>query len=160
MQCQAPHCHPRRLHHRIHRDRTRRHRCPHMKSHPTHLRNLTRRCQEVQASLQPLDSRRARQTFGKLNNLSPRLLNLTTSSLTPDVRVLTPSMSFELLNKDVAMLVHNAGYGLASGFLRSNNISISEGVQEHAQIEQGISVSPITGQRMDRKERVESKPMM
>ncbi|KAH4194656.1 hypothetical protein HBI04_086750 [Parastagonospora nodorum] len=98
--------------------------------------------------------------LGKSNTLSSRLLNLTTSALTPNLRGSISSMLFELSNKDASTFVKNVGYGFASGFLMSNNIPMpEEEVQKHAQMEQGIPVNPITGQRLDREEHVESEPM-
>jgi len=98
--------------------------------------------------------------LGKSNTLSARLLNLTTSAPTPNLRGSISSMLFELSNKEPAKFVQNVGYGFASGFLMSNNIPMpEEEVQKHARSEQGIPVNPITGQRLDREERVESEPM-
>jgi hypothetical protein len=100
--------------------------------------------------------------LGKSDTLSSRLLNLSTSALTPNLRGSISSMLFELSNKDAATFVQNVGYGFASGFLMSNNIPMPENaMQAHAtaQAEQGIPVNPITGQRLDREEERDSAPM-
>jgi hypothetical protein len=100
--------------------------------------------------------------LGKSNTLSSRLLNLSTSALTPNLRGSISSMLFELSGKDASKFVQNVGYGYASGFLMSNNIAMPEdAMQAHAtaQAERGILVNPITGQRLDREEVVESEPM-
>jgi hypothetical protein len=100
--------------------------------------------------------------LGKSDTLSSRLLNLSTSALTPNLRGSISSMLFELSGKDASTFVQNVGYGYASGFLMSNNIAMPEdAMQAHAaaQAEQGILVNPITGQRLDREEVVESEPM-
>ncbi|KAI4698678.1 hypothetical protein J4E81_005289 [Alternaria sp. BMP 2799] len=101
--------------------------------------------------------------LGKSNTLSSRLLNLSTSAMTPALRGSISSMLFELSHKDPATFVHNVGYGYASGFLMSNNISMPEDLvranTEKGDVEGGIPVNPITGQRLDREEQVEMEPM-
>jgi len=100
--------------------------------------------------------------LGKSDTLPSRLLNLSTSALTPNLRGSISSMLFELSNKDASTFVQNVGYGFASGFLMSNNIPMPENaMQAHAtaQVEQGIPVNPITGQRLDREEGREEEPM-
>lgn len=100
--------------------------------------------------------------LGKSNTLSSRLLNLTTSALASNFRGSVSSMLFELSDKDASKFVQSVGYGFASGFLMSNNIPMPEDVvQAHAskQAGLGIPVNPITGQRLDREEHVESAPM-
>jgi hypothetical protein len=100
--------------------------------------------------------------LGKSNTLSSRLLNLTTSALTPNLRGNISSMLFELSDKDASTFVQNVGYGFASGFLMSHNIPMpEEEMKKHAsaQAESGIPVNPITGQRLDREEHVETEPM-
>lgn len=100
--------------------------------------------------------------LGKSDTLPSRLLNLSTSALTPNLRGSISSMLFELSNKDASTFVQNVGYGFASGFLMSNNIPMPEdAIQAHAtaQATQGIPVNPITGQRLDREESHENAPM-
>ncbi|KAL5118902.1 hypothetical protein ACEQ8H_003225 [Pleosporales sp. CAS-2024a] len=113
----------------------------------------------MQARLLPTPEERDKP-LGKSDTLSSRLLNLTTSALTPHLRGSISSMLFELSNQDAATFVQNVGYGFASGFLLSNNISMPDDlVQQHAQPEQGIPVNPITGQRLDKEDHVETEPM-
>lgn len=100
--------------------------------------------------------------IGKSDTLSSRLLNLTTSALTPNLRGSISAMMFELSHKDPATFVQNVGYGFASGFLMSNNITMPEEVMKaHAGSDtmQGVPVNPITGQRLDKEEHVEEAPM-
>lgn len=99
--------------------------------------------------------------IGKSDTLPSRLLNLSTSALTPNLRGSISAMMFELSGKDAATFVQNVGYGFASGFLMSNNIPMPEQViKDHANDPvHGIPVNPITGQRLDREEFVESEPM-
>jgi hypothetical protein len=97
--------------------------------------------------------------LGKSNTLSSRLLNLSTSALTPNLRGSVASMLFELSDKDASTFVANVGYGYASGFLMSNNIAMPEDAMQAHAAEQGVLVNPITGQRLDRENVVESEPM-
>jgi hypothetical protein len=97
--------------------------------------------------------------LGKSNTLSSRLLNLSTSALTPNLRGSVSSMLFELSGKDASTFVANVGYGYASGFLMSNNIAMPEDAMQAHAAEQGVLVNPITGQRLDREDVVESEPM-
>jgi hypothetical protein len=104
--------------------------------------------------------------LGRSATLPSRLLQLSTSALTPTIRGSISAMLFELSHKDPATFVHNVGYGYASGYLMSNNISMPEElVQEHASTGVvkgggvGVPVNPITGQRLDREERVEVEEM-
>ncbi|KAF1940303.1 hypothetical protein EJ02DRAFT_424072 [Clathrospora elynae] len=100
--------------------------------------------------------------IGKSDTLSSRLLNLSTSALTPNLRGSISAMMFELSHKDPATFVQNLGYGYASGYLMSNNIAMPEDVmQAHASMDlaQGIPVNSITGQRLDKEERVNEEPM-
>jgi hypothetical protein len=101
--------------------------------------------------------------LGKSNTLPSRLLNLSTSAQTPNLRGSISSMLFELSDKDAATFVQNVGYGFASGFLMSNNIAMPEDVMKaHASTDkqlEGIPVNPITGQRLDREVQVDSEPM-
>lgn len=100
--------------------------------------------------------------LGKSETLSSRLLNLSTSALTPTMRGSISAMMYELSHKDPATFVQNVGYGYASGYLMSNNIAMpEEAVQANASADatQGIPVNPITGQRLDREEQVQQEPM-
>lgn len=102
--------------------------------------------------------------LGKSNTLPARLLNLSTSALTPNLRGSISSMLFELSNKDAATFVRNVGYGFASGFLMANNIPMPEDVARANGVDVegadgGIPVNPITGQRLDREEEVNQEPM-
>lgn len=99
--------------------------------------------------------------IGKSDTLPSRLLNLSTSALTPTLRGSISAMMFELSSKDPSTFVQNVGYGYASGFLMSNNIPMpEEAMQANAANQaQGIEVNPITGQRLDKEEHVPEEPM-
>ncbi|KAB2110822.1 hypothetical protein AG0111_0g1320 [Alternaria gaisen] len=100
--------------------------------------------------------------LGKSDTLSSRLLNLSTSALTPSLRNGISVLLWKLSHEDPATFVHNVGYGFASGFLMSNNIQMPEElVKEHAPEsgEEGIPINPITGQRLDKEEQVQMEPM-
>jgi hypothetical protein len=100
--------------------------------------------------------------LGKSDSLSSRLLNLSTSAMTPALRGSISSLLFELSHKDPATFVHNVGYGYASGFLMSNNIQMPEELvkaNEEAGEGEAIPVNPITGQRLDKEENVQMEPM-
>jgi hypothetical protein len=115
----------------------------------------------MQARILPTSEERDKP-LGRSNTLSARLLNLSTSALTPNLRGSISAMMFELSDKDASTFVHNVGYGFASGFLMSHNIAMPESaIKEHAaaQAERGIPVNPITGQRLDREAVHESEPM-
>ncbi|KAF2739708.1 hypothetical protein EJ04DRAFT_287920 [Polyplosphaeria fusca] len=110
--------------------------------------------------LLPTDEERSRP-LGKSDTLSSRLLQLSTSAVTPSLRGSISSMMFELSGKDAAKFVHNVGYGFASGFLMSNNIQMPESAMEaHATADaSSVPVNPITGQRLDAEEESEAPPM-
>ncbi|KAF1833704.1 hypothetical protein BDW02DRAFT_648208 [Decorospora gaudefroyi] len=100
--------------------------------------------------------------LGKSDTLSSRLLNLSTSALTPTLRGSISAMMFELSHKDPATFVHNVGYGYASGYLMSNNITIPEDIMQAnigADSAEGIPINPITGQRLDKEVQVQEEPM-
>jgi hypothetical protein len=99
--------------------------------------------------------------LGKSATLPSRLLNLSTSALTPTLRGSISAMLFELSHKDPATFVHNVGYGYASGYLMSNNIAMPEELVKKnvgGEVE-GVPVNPITGQRLDREEQADMEPM-
>jgi hypothetical protein len=100
--------------------------------------------------------------LGKSDTLSSRLLNLSTSALTPSLRDGISLLLWKLSHEDPAAFVHNVGYGFASGFLMSNNIQMPEElIKEHAPegTEQAIPINPITGQRLDKEEQVHMEDM-
>ncbi|KAF2706264.1 hypothetical protein K504DRAFT_459563 [Pleomassaria siparia CBS 279.74] len=111
--------------------------------------------------LLPTDEERSRP-LGKSDTLSSRLLRLSTSATTPNLRGSISAMMFELSGKDATKFVQNVGYGFASGFLVSNNIQMPESALEaHStttttttadQEERRVPVNPITGQRLDMEE--------
>ncbi|KAF2130578.1 hypothetical protein P153DRAFT_395974 [Dothidotthia symphoricarpi CBS 119687] len=112
----------------------------------------------MQTLLLPTPAERSKP-LGKSDTFFSRLLNLSTSALTPTLRGSISAMLFELSDKDAATFVHNVGYGYASGFLMSNNIPMPESVARANAETDGVLVNPITGQRLDREDVVEQQPM-
>ncbi len=114
----------------------------------------------METMLLPTPSERDKP-IGKSTSLASRLLNLTTSAVAQDLRGSIAAMMFELSGKDPATFVQNIGYGFASGFLMSQKIPMPEDIIKahggHAV--QDVPVNPITGQRLDKEEYVESEPM-
>jgi hypothetical protein len=111
--------------------------------------------------LLPTDEERSRP-LGKSDTLSSRLLQLSTSAMTPSLRGSISAMMFELSGKDATKFVQNVGYGFASGFLLSNNIQMPENAMEAhalADPDKTIPVNPITGQRIDMEDHDNSEPM-
>lgn len=68
-------------------------------------------------------------------------------------------MLFELSDKDANKFVKNIGYGFASGFLMSHNISVPASAAEASSIvsegdaEGGADINPVTGQRLSAEKR-------
>lgn len=125
--------------------------------------------------------------LGKSDSLSAFLLRLSTSPVAPSIRESIQNLLFELSNKDPATFVQNVGYGFASGFLMSHDMPIPENAMEAWSTSDispsGIStpsgekvlgdetdtrpfkmvrhaLNPITGQRIDKEEEVDTGPPM
>ncbi|KAF2749777.1 hypothetical protein M011DRAFT_492812 [Sporormia fimetaria CBS 119925] len=119
----------------------------------------------VQATMQSLllpTTQDRNLPLGRTDTLPSRLLRLSTSALTPNLRTSIQAMLFELSDKDAGKFVQNVGYGYASGYLLSNNIPMPEGTLEGdaaSDSQEGVPVNPITGQRLDREEPDRSVPM-
>lgn len=99
--------------------------------------------------------------IGKSTTLASRLLNLTTTALAQDLRGSISALMFELSDKDPATFVQNIGYGFASGFLMSQKIPMPEEIlKAHGHsTDQQIAINPITGQRLDMEEDLQTEPM-
>lgn len=112
--------------------------------------------------------------LGRGETLPSRLLRLSTNATTPQVRESISSLLFELSGKDARAFVQNVGYGFASGFLFQHNVPIPENALEawstsesegsNARASQDSSkparkVNPITGQLLDKEEKVEEVEM-
>ncbi|KAK4977408.1 hypothetical protein LTR28_007015 [Elasticomyces elasticus] len=99
--------------------------------------------------------------LGQDDTLASRLLRCSTSPMLPTLRESISALMFELSDKDATKLVHNIGYGYASGFLMSHNIAVphntakvnsaSSGSKSANSVPEGIN--PVTGQRLDAEPR-------
>lgn len=97
---------------------------------------------------------------GQSDSLSSRLLRLSTSAIAPNLREGISSLVFELSGKDASRFVQNVGYGFAAGYLMSHNIPVpANAIDACNDVESGVAVNPITGQRLD-KEPVGEEPEM
>ncbi|KAF3038224.1 hypothetical protein E8E11_000953 [Didymella keratinophila] len=117
----------------------------------------------MQSKLLPSDNDRA-QPLGKTSSLPSRLLQLSTSAQTPALRDSISAFHFELSSKSPTQYVQNVGYGYASGFLLSKNIPMPDPALADAGVASNgegssMPVNPITGQRLDKEERVEMPEM-
>jgi Guanine nucleotide exchange factor synembryn len=108
--------------------------------------------------LLPTDAER-NKPLGKSDTLSARLLRLSTSAMTPNLRTSISAMMFELSGSDSNKFVRNVGYGFAAGFLMSQNMPIPENANEAFSNGDGADINPITGQRRD-KEPEDTGPKM
>lgn len=104
----------------------------------------------MQVLLLPTDEERSRP-LGQSDTVSSRLLRLSTSPLTPNLRDSISSLFFELSGKDATVFVRNVGYGFASGFLMSNNIAVPESATDawstSGKNGEQEDINPVTGQR-------------
>ncbi|RAK95401.1 synembryn [Aspergillus ibericus CBS 121593] len=124
----------------------------------------------LQTLLLPTDKDRE-SILGTGNSLSSRLLRLSTSISADPLRILIQRLLFELSNNDEKQLIHNIGYGYASGYLYSmgkqpftHNPARNVGQEEGGQGREvqdvnsnqpwivnsmSLDVNPLTGQRRD-----------
>lgn len=113
--------------------------------------------------LLPTDSER-NKPLGKSDTLSSRLLQLSTSALTPTLRTSISAMMFELSGEDSTKFVRNVGYGFAAGFLMNQGIPVPQDAMEAFSSEDGkgegeVEINPITGQRKDMEPEDTGPPM-
>lgn len=114
------------------------------------------------------------QPLGKTESMSSKLLRLSTNPATPQVRESISSLLFDMSDKDARSFVQNVGYGFASGFLFQHNVPIPENALEAWSTEGSEGgnpgtrqdsrnlngkVNPITGQFLDKEERIEEIEM-
>lgn len=121
----------------------------------------------MEGALLPHEDER-NKPLGKSDTLPSKLLRLSTSPNTPNLRTSIQAMMFELSGKDANQFVRNVGYGFAAGFLMSNGMSIPANATEafsngssgvHASSDGTVPINPITGQRLDREPEVEEPAM-
>jgi Guanine nucleotide exchange factor synembryn len=105
------------------------------------------------------------QPLGRAETLPSRLLRQSTNPATPQLRETISSLLFDMSGRDARRFVQNVGYGFASGFLFQHGIPIPEnaldawsnGTETASSDNQKIErdINPVTGQFMDREEKVE-----
>ena len=107
----------------------------------------------MQRTLLPNDADRSKP-LGQGDTLSARLLQLSISPNLPTLRENIANLLFELSDKDPNKLIENIGYGYASGFLTSHNITIPANAMKSDQsvTKKGADVNPVTGQRRSAEE--------
>ncbi|KAI9659589.1 MAG: hypothetical protein M1831_003670 [Alyxoria varia] len=115
---------------------------------PENVKSFLREC------LLPKDDERTKP-LGQADTLPGKLLRLSTSGHTPNLRELIPELLFELSGKDPETFVRNVGYGYASGFLANNNIQ----APEHRSSKDADDVNFVTGQYLDNEPKSEESPM-
>ena len=127
----------------------------------------------MQMLILPSDDER-NKPLGKSNTLSSRLLQLSTSPMTPTLRDNLSSLFFELSGKDAENFVDNIGYGFASGFLMTHNLQNPTSVtQSRSESEDrrrtearktrrhtAFPINPVTGQKVSAEAVVEDQPEM
>ena len=126
---------------------------------------VPKRIQEyMELELLPQDAER-QKPLGKSDTLPSRLLKITTSTFTPNLRDLVPLTLLEMSGNDTLKLIRNIGYGYASGFLMRNNMPIPEGYMNNSKEEDEVGsaaetlVNPVTGQRIDAEPQDTGPPM-
>lgn len=103
------------------------------------------------------------QPLGRSDTLPSRLLRLSTSPSSPNLKEAISSLLFELSDRDAITFVRNVGYGYAAGFLMTHKIDMpgtafdaTHGGTTHVG---GQEVNPITGQRRDMEPEVREAEM-
>ena len=128
----------------------------------------------LRASLLPSNEERA-QPLGCSDTFASRLLRLSTSPVAPNLRESISSLMFELSDQNPTTFVRNVGYGFASGFLMSHDLSTPDvllkesiknpndnGMEDPGETlthVDGQEINPITGQRKD-MEPIDTGPEM
>jgi hypothetical protein len=116
-----------------------------------------------------------KQILGRGTTLPSRILRLSSTSTSPQLREQISCFLFELSGKDAKSFVQNVGYGFASGFLFGHNIPIPENALEawstadsdssHTRASQDSKqdlmgkINPITGQFLENEAKVEMPKM-
>ena len=125
---------------------------------------------EVKASMReqllPREEERDKP-LGQSETLPARLLRLSTSGFTPQLRELIPELFFEMSDRNAETFVNNVGYGYASGYLTNNKIPfVMPGANGQAQADgQGSAngmrtdVNPVTGQFLAHEPQSDAPPM-
>ncbi|KAI5303177.1 hypothetical protein KEM56_007827 [Ascosphaera pollenicola] len=105
--------------------------------------------------------------LGQSDTLSSRLLKLSTSTVSTQLRETISSLMFELSDSNAERFVRNVGYGFAAGFLVNHNMAVPESAKEafvnpnprRKSTGPAAPINPITGQRLDAEPRDRRPPM-
>ncbi|KAI1355345.1 guanine nucleotide exchange factor [Xylaria sp. FL0043] len=110
---------------------------------------------EVQRSIRqkllPTEADRE-DVLGRGGSLPSWLLQNSTNPIAPNMREVISHLLFDLSDSDASKFVENVGYGIASGFLFSQNISIPRNASEAFSNETdnfSRPINPVTGQFLD-----------
>ncbi|RDW89661.1 hypothetical protein BP6252_01693 [Coleophoma cylindrospora] len=119
----------------------------------------------MQSRILPSEEDR-KQVLGQASTTSGRMLKMSNNPVTPNTRVLVSELLFKLSDENARKFVENVGYGFASGYLMSKNLSVPQDAMETTTIGSGqeghqrqIPINPITGQRLDAEPQVEMPEM-
>ncbi|KAI0996934.1 hypothetical protein K3495_g11249 [Podosphaera aphanis] len=106
------------------------------------------------------------KVLGRSESLPSRILRLSSSSLTPQLRDSISVFLFELSGRDAQAFIQNIGYGYASGFLMKNNLQIPETTLESWSTKDkggketnSSEINPITGQFIEKEAKIELAEM-
>ncbi|KAI1963981.1 hypothetical protein LOZ58_001842 [Ophidiomyces ophidiicola] len=100
--------------------------------------------------------------LGTGDSLPARLLRLSTEISLNHLRLLIPSLLFELSDKDERQFSHNIGYGYASGLLLSLGKSLSPDdpkASASSEAATGSDINPVTGQKIEWEQEVNMPEM-
>ncbi|KAI0426491.1 guanine nucleotide exchange factor [Xylaria sp. FL1042] len=93
-----------------------------------------------------------KEVLGRGASLPSWLLKNSTNPIAPNTRLILSHLLFNLSGQDASKFVENVGYGIASGFLFSQNISIPQNAAEAFSNEADSfsrPINPVTGQFLD-----------
>ncbi|KAI5280128.1 hypothetical protein KEM54_003877 [Ascosphaera aggregata] len=106
--------------------------------------------------------------LGESNTLSSRILKLSTTTVSTQLRDGISSLMFELSDSNAENFVRNVGYGFAAGFLVNHNLEVPESAKEafvnlnprkKSTARPYVPINPITGQRLDAEPQHTHTPM-
>ena len=118
----------------------------------------------LREKLLPREEERSKP-LGQARSLSGRLLRISTSGHTPQLRELIPELNFELSDRNAETFVNNVGYGYASGYLQNRKIPFTVPGTEGqvgttgSQSSMRADVNPVTGQYFDQEPKSEGPQM-
>ena len=132
----------------------------HLYAHaPDHVKEFTKQ------GLLPHEEERDKP-LGQSDTPSARLLRLSTSGYTPQLRELIPELFFQLSDRNAETFVNNVGYGYASGYLTNNKIpfvppsgNASQLANDGTSSSMRTDVNPVTGQFLAHEPQSAGPPM-